>query len=614
MGTIKGRRVGISPSSRRKARSTWRQLLGLVGASAVLACSQGASDFAGEERGESQAALLSGIALFVASSTTLSNADNQLRNRLEILGLQVTVKSASAATSADANGKVLVVISSTVTPSSVNTKFRNVAVPVLTWESELYDDLGMTPTSSGSFGTQSGQKSLTLTAGHPLAAGLSGTQLVFNEPNTPSLTSTFNWGKPNSNAARVAATVGDSTRIAVFGYPAGAAMPGLVAPARRVGFFAGDTSATNFTSNGWALFEAAVNWSLSSAPPPPNGTDTDGDRLPDSVETNTGVFVSATNTGTNPNVADTDGDGLNDGDEVLGTTGGLNLPALGTSPVKKNILLEYDWFAESLECGAHNHRPTPAAIAMVQAAFANAPVTNPDGTTGIQLIQDYGQGGAFTGGNLVADADGVLVGAVFDTEFQNYKTANFASARFGYFHYVLLPHRYDTNSGSSGYAEIVGDDLIVSLYCANQDQNVANTIMHELGHNLGLQHGGNDSTNYKPNYNSVMNYNYQFPGVDTNCTPPGDGLLDFSRNRRNTLDETALRESIGICDDVPWDWNSNGSIDAGTIHADINLDAFESTLTDYDDWGNLVYRWQSSFAARSALPRAVACDNPAPLP
>ena len=124
---------------------------------------------------KSEAALLSGTALFVANSTTLSNAYNLLRNRLETMGLQVVVKSATSATSSDATGKAVVVISSTVSPASVNTKFRSVAVPVLTWESELYDDFGMTPTTAGSFGTQSGQKSLSVTAGHPLAAGLSGT-------------------------------------------------------------------------------------------------------------------------------------------------------------------------------------------------------------------------------------------------------------------------------------------------------------------------------------------------------------------------------------------------------------------------------------------------------
>jgi hypothetical protein len=48
----------------------------------------------------------------------------------------------------------------------------------------------------------------------------------------------------------------------------------------------------------------------------PQLLDTDGDGLLDSVETNTGIYVDASNTGTDPNKADTDGDGLNDGDEV----------------------------------------------------------------------------------------------------------------------------------------------------------------------------------------------------------------------------------------------------------------------------------------------------------
>ncbi len=45
-------------------------------------------------------------------------------------------------------------------------------------------------------------------------------------------------------------------------------------------------------------------------------TDDDGDGLLDSVETNTGVFVSPTDTGSNPLDADSDGDGHDDGVEV----------------------------------------------------------------------------------------------------------------------------------------------------------------------------------------------------------------------------------------------------------------------------------------------------------
>lgn len=44
--------------------------------------------------------------------------------------------------------------------------------------------------------------------------------------------------------------------------------------------------------------------------------DSDGDGLPDWVETNTRVYVSPTDTGTDPNNPDTDGDGVLDGDEI----------------------------------------------------------------------------------------------------------------------------------------------------------------------------------------------------------------------------------------------------------------------------------------------------------
>ncbi len=44
--------------------------------------------------------------------------------------------------------------------------------------------------------------------------------------------------------------------------------------------------------------------------------DTDGDGLPDNVETGTGIYVSSRDTGTKADVADSDGDGVDDGIEV----------------------------------------------------------------------------------------------------------------------------------------------------------------------------------------------------------------------------------------------------------------------------------------------------------
>ncbi len=349
-----------------------------------------------------------------------------------------------------------------------------------------------------------------------------------------------------------------------------------------------DTPTQSGVAANWQLLSvgAAFTLGLRSDGDP----DSDGDRLPDQAETSTGVFVSIVDTGTNPNVADTDGDGIDDGDEVLGTLDGLSLASMGASPLKRNILLEFDWFDDANECAAHSHRPTPAAVATFEAAFAGAATPNPDGSTGIDVISDYGQGGAFNGGNLVADTDGVIAGGVAGADFLDAKAANFAANRNGYFHYVLLPHRYNTNSTSSGQAELPGDDLIVSLYCFGTTTNVANTIMHELGHNLNLRHGGNLNTNYKPNYNSVMNYRYQFPGVDNNCTPPGNGVLDYSYGVRITLNENNLDEQAGICGGTlfPVDWDNNAIISSGVVF-DVNGDALFQLLADYNDWANVSF-------------------------
>ncbi|HTM19876.1 MAG TPA: hypothetical protein VL172_05190, partial [Kofleriaceae bacterium] len=342
------------------------------------------------------------------------------------------------------------------------------------------------------------------------------------------------------------------------------------------------------------------------------GNDRDGDRLADAVETDTGQFQGPLDTGTDPDDPDTDDDGIDDGDEVLGTTGGLDLPAMGVSPTHKNVLLEYDWFDDSVGCGFHSHRPNLALLQRVDIAFDAGEVSNPDGQMGIILIHDYGQGGVFTGGNRITDADGNVDS--FGTEYQAYKSANFAANRQGYFHYVLMPHSY--NGGpSSGLAELGGDDMIVSLQCSYSDVNVGNTIMHELGHNLGLHHGGRgDATNYKPNYNSVMNYLYQFGGVDTNCTPPGDGKLDYSRHQHIDLDENHLVESEGICGPgtVPWDWNQNGSFDAAPIVYDVNFDTVYGLLTDSDDWTNLMLDFTPGANAGMVAPEVVVCDNPPP--
>jgi uncharacterized repeat protein (TIGR01451 family) len=193
--------------------------------------------------------------LFVTGSTSLNTSDTAVKTRLEALFSTVTVKDADSSTTADANGKSLVVISSTVTPTALGTKFRTVAVPVIIWESGSFNNMGMTGSTNKDFGTKTNQTQVTITnPSHPLAAGLSGNATVVTSGKT------FDWGKPNANAISVATILGDATKTAIFAYESGAVMPGLTAPARRVALFLYDDTAASFNANGTALLDAAIRW------------------------------------------------------------------------------------------------------------------------------------------------------------------------------------------------------------------------------------------------------------------------------------------------------------------------------------------------------------------
>ncbi len=59
--------------------------------------------------------------------------------------------------------------------------------------------------------------------------------------------------------------------------------------------------------------------------------------------------------------------------------------------------------------------------------------------------------------------------------------------------------------------------------------DVASTFLHELGHNIGLRHGGFEGANNKPNYLSLMNYRYHAIGPPLEVPDSGgngDGICD----------------------------------------------------------------------------------------
>jgi hypothetical protein len=338
---------------------------------------------------------------------------------------------------------------------------------------------------------------------------------------------------------------------------------------------------------------------------------------------------------------DTDGDGIPDEWEEHGLRDSeghmlLDLPTMGADPRHKDIFVQLD----AMRHLALSH----TALATVTKAFKDAPVANPDGTEGIHLHVDEGPSsvmnpvtGETWGSRSLANDDiplkqtlGSVVNKEYDwSAFEQIKHESFIAAREAAFHYAISVDRY--NGFSSGVSRgIPSSDFIVALgpacnpeaSCPGTVKQQAGTFMHELGHNLGLEHGGQVDENYVPNYISVMNYTFQFSGLST--SPDGVDYSRYDSNAIPTLDELDLNEfggfgveppiraasqetSIWCANEKAWevapldgpvDFNCNGlPFDSG-VSADLHdgpaqpdpTYRTEGSLTSYDDWSSLWYR------------------------
>jgi hypothetical protein len=338
------------------------------------------------------------------------------------------------------------------------------------------------------------------------------------------------------------------------------------------------------------------------------------------------------------NAEDNDGDGIPDTSELPGSTfAGIDLYSMGVRTGRRDILMEVDYM-ESSDPGII---PRIESLQMVINSFASK---------GINVIFDAGNLFSPTFSlakfNLGQGKSSVpyekcitLIQTVCTSNtssrrsIYDWKEENIDLSRRSIFHYLLFgsTQQNDGSRGSSGRAEIIGNDLIVTMGAwgfntsttANLNKLInqqASTIMHELGHNLGLEHGGDEPNNYKPNYWSVMNYMYQLPGLDPDPTsktayerwrlakgdsipstcnliasPCGDSaqfIMSYSNGTSILLDENKLYESDNIGrGSKPGgfaDWDLNGVLTKSAVSKDLDADGIFSVLSDYDDWSNLI--------------------------
>ncbi|MFI6458666.1 hypothetical protein ACIBF6_44865 [Streptosporangium amethystogenes] len=300
---------------------------------------------------------------------------------------------------------------------------------------------------------------------------------------------------------------------------------------------------------------------------------------------------------------DGDGDGLTDRVELEGITrpGGTVdswLPDHDADPCRGTIAIELDWLDDSTEAG--DDQPDTAAIEEVVAMFDNAPrparPTCPYGHTpepGIQLLVDVDDAIPVTPEQRRRPLNLEHEGRI---PFLGFREANFTPGRSDLFRYNLWGFQHD-DTDSSGWC-CHGRDFVVTLgtWPGVPVRAQSGTFAHELGHALGLGHGGADDVNHKPNYLSVMNYNYQFIGLPDisewrarieTIGPATDwgtrlrvaldevSTLDYSRAVLPPLDRRRLDEHTGIgigTDTMAAWWDNSGTLRVGDGSAGLDWD------------------------------------------
>jgi len=374
-------------------------------------------------------------------------------------------------------------------------------------------------------------------------------------------------------------------------------------------------------------------------------------RAADFTDTNTSADWNLTNFSTpnGPNdvtcTVDADQDGIPDCSELPGTTyAGLPLYDWGARQNQKDIFIEIDYMGSSDT--NLMYWPRKESLDNIKNVFAGRGIAVHfdigdlyDNNPGINAnMYDLG------GGNELSYSEFLYMG-YYDASTANsydYKFNNMNLARMNIFHYVIFGDKSPPGYPFGGLGELLGNDLIITYesynvnYATTEELNwqingQAGVLFHELGHNLGLRHGGNVDTNYKPNYISRMNYlylyglpnsgtaveadryylerNYYYGNYNcgyitsfdlTNSIYSNTYILDFSDGLNPSLNENSLNELNGLTGSGIWvDFNCDGMVQTSLMYNinpqdDNNANGIH---TDHDDWSAIDLIFHESWTA-----------------
>ncbi|MEM9103231.1 MAG: Ig-like domain-containing protein [Pseudomonadota bacterium] len=360
---------------------------------------------------------------------------------------------------------------------------------------------------------------------------------------------------------------------------------------------------------------------------------------------------------------DEDTDGIPDCQEAPGKTySNLPLYDWGARPNQTDIFIEVDYIA-SADPGV-----TPHAVALQQIAtafiFQNIHLHFDAGALPSLKEGVYSALSDRGGSNIISNMPYIVMEndeSINDANnFYNVKYQNSDIYRQNIFYYALFGTTMNKHGrkSASGRAEIYGNDLLITLqgWELNQENQLfknrlintqAATLMHELGHNLGLRHGGFEDLNFKPNYLSVMNYLYQIEGLPKVGVNDGDRFyfrfygneenspcidqelqihqsswvspyqftLDFSHGKNQTLEKHRLVESNGIGREeaiTPVDFNCDGDFNDVIDYAQVVEKESNNNhpyLKDHNDWDNLWFYYHHQLSQRSGFNLEVSTQS-----
>lgn len=213
---------------------------------------------------------MSAILLVIADAAAPTTGDALLRGYLEGLGHVVTYRSDE--TAEDVTGFAGVVLSESCVGATLGAKYALVAVPVISHEAAIVDDMLMITTAAANTDAVATDIEIVVPT-HPIASGPFGSysgQIAVNTANGIGYVDSDFYGALGGGVTLVGRQVFDTTETCILAVDSGGALTSGVAAAKRgVVLFSRDLSVPTLTATGTNIIKNAYVWAFGNPRPFP---------------------------------------------------------------------------------------------------------------------------------------------------------------------------------------------------------------------------------------------------------------------------------------------------------------------------------------------------------